>query len=646
MKKIISFLFILFTITCISQTKSEAAKIVSTYDFESVDALKKFIEIQNAENERLVQEFLSRNVPAVIVDEIGKKAFFRKVIDNTPIYYTSDNVNAAKATRASFLHNGGSLGLNIEGQNMNVATWDGGPTLITHIEFLQIGSTTLSRVTTPDASASNSESQHSTHVSGTIIAKGTSANAKGMAPQAFLKSYDWDNDSQEALTEATTNGLLISNHSYGVPVSVNGNQNAPTWMMGCYSSDARDWDLVANAAPYYLAVMSAGNDGSSTYTGGLAANYDKLTGNKNAKNNMVVANCEDVLLNPNGSGNLLGSVFINTSSSQGPSDDGRVKPDITGNGTGLFSTSNANNTSYATLTGTSMAAPNVSGTMLLLQQYYNQLNGNFMLASTLKGLVCHTADDAGNAGPDAIFGWGLLNAKRAAEVMQKDNTAVPTALIAELDLSQGGTYSVDVTVSGLQKLQATICWNDPAGGPQNSQVNSSTPALVNDLDIRIKKSTTTYLPFKLQLSNVAAAAIKGDNTVDTVEKVEVENPSGIYTIEISHKGNLMNGPQKYSLIITGDAMTLLNREKFEDMKVAVWPNPTADFLNIATDNNSSDPLNVVLFDLQGRKVMERDFSNMQSGATNQVNLSSLPQGVYLIKATQGNKSYNSKVIKK
>ena len=53
-----------------------------------------------------------------------------------------------------------------------------------------------------------------------------------------------------------------------------------------------------------------------------------------------------------------------------------------------------------------MSSPKVVGSLLLLQQHYNQTNGNFMKAATLKSLALHTADDTETDGPDAIWGWG------------------------------------------------------------------------------------------------------------------------------------------------------------------------------------------------------------------------------------------------
>ena len=60
------------------------------------------------------------------------------------------------------------------------------------------------------------------------------------------------------------------------------------------------------------------------------------------------------------------------------------------------STYDSSDDDYGIISGTSMASPNVAGSLLLLQQYYHQMNGVFMRASTLKGLAfLHTADDVG-----------------------------------------------------------------------------------------------------------------------------------------------------------------------------------------------------------------------------------------------------------
>ena len=631
--------------TLFAQTPSERQQIIVSYDQTKINGLKQALIEKNNLEKQEVDEYIARTgTPRVNKLENGGTMELRKIIDGQPVYISTNNENSAIATRTNFLHPGGGLGLNLEGQNMHVATWDGGPTLKTHVEFLDNSPIPVSRVTTPDLSASNDQSDHSTHVSGTIIAKGTGSGAKGMAPQATLTSFDWDFDDTEALNEATTNGLLLSNHSYGIPVLINGNPNAPTWLMGCYGSDARNWDDVAFNAPFFLSVVSAGNDGQNSYTGGLAANYDKLTGFKASKNNLVIANASTSVINPNGSGDLL-SLFINTGSSQGPTDDGRIKPDITADGTNVYSPISTSDTAYSTFSGTSMSAPNSTGTLLLLQQYYNDLNTKYMRAATLKGLVCHTADESPSVpGPGPIFGWGLLNAKAAAETILGDTNG--SAFIEEASLSQGGTYTKTFNVSGTSPLSATICWTDPPGNSQEGVLNSPIPALVNDLDLRLTDSNSLEsLPWKLDLGNVSGLAIKGDNLVDTVENIDIPFPvAGTYTLTVTHKGSLKdNLPQSFSVIITGSDLALSTRDE-QLSEFFMWPNPVIDFLNFTFNSMNGNKATVNLIDIQGRNVYSETLNNLGSKINSSIDVSNLNRGLYILMIKQGNASINKKVI--
>jgi len=84
------------------------------------------------------------------------------------------------------------------------------------------------------------------------MASNAQAATKGMAYQASARTFEWTNDLSEAATEAAA-GMLISNHSYGTPVTNNGT-SLPAWFIGAYSSEARDWDQLSYQAPYYLMV--------------------------------------------------------------------------------------------------------------------------------------------------------------------------------------------------------------------------------------------------------------------------------------------------------------------------------------------------------------------------------------------------------
>ena len=543
-KLLLSAGMLVFASNAFAQSKEQIQKIRSEYDLVKLQTIQKNLQtkenLQKKEAMRIAQQ---KGWKTTIKKEDGTFMELQRVVNGKPIYYTTFNVDAAKSTRTDHLHSGGSLGLNLMGQGLTANVWDGGGTRNTHQEFDGAGGN--NRVTTIDGSTLNGNSFHAQHVTGTIVASGVVANAKGMAPHAKARTADWNNDKSEATTE-TGNGMIISNHSYGFAFRNQfGQVQLPQNYFGGYIEESRDWDEILFNAPNYLMVVAAGNDGNDNTanqnpTGG--SGWDKLTGHSTSKNNLVVANAQDANIDANG--NLV-SVSINSSSSEGPTDDMRIKPDITGNGTGVYSTYDNSDSAYNSITGTSMASPNVAGSLLLLQQHYGNLNsGGLMRAATLKGLALHTADDAGAAGPDAVFGWGLLNTKRAAQTITANGNG---SKIEELTLNSGQSYTITVDSDGTSPLLASISWTDRPG-TANSTVNSTTPVLVNDLDIRVTKGGTTYFPYELTGPTTSA---QQDNNVDPYERVDVNGASGTYTITVTNKGTLVGGSQAFSLIVTG-----------------------------------------------------------------------------------------------
>ncbi len=200
-----------------------------------------------------------------------------------------------------------------------------------------------------------------------------------------------------------------------------------------------------------------------------------------------------------------------------------------------------------------------------------------MRSATLKGLACHTADDGGQVGPDPIWGWGLLNAKKAVETL---NTNGLSSWVSEENMTQGGSYSMTVNSNGTTPLMASITWTDVPGAINTGDTaNNPMRALVNDLDIRITRNSTTYFPWKLQTGDAAGLAIRSeDNNVDNVEQVKIDTPTaGQYTITITHKGTLVNANQKYSLVITGINSTFAINSTTEDLVVCSNQNAVFNF---------------------------------------------------------------------
>ncbi|GAB3333707.1 hypothetical protein GCM10027299_41480 [Larkinella ripae] len=492
---------------------------------------------------------------------------------------TGSATRAGTTTRTSSLYAGGILGLSLSGNGASVrdklGMWDGGKPRTSHVEL-------TGRITQADSVTTISN--HPTHVAGIMMAAGVNERTRGMAFGANLKSYDFENDHAEVAAAATN--LLVSNHSYNIQAgwifdadragefkwewwgdtTISATED---YKFGIYNNGARNWDRVAVAAPYYLLVKSAGNThgqngpgagvtywlGNTNTQSKTARNnqngYDQISTDGNAKNILSVGAVSSIpteYAQPS-------DVRVASFSSWGPTDDGRIKPDLVGVGVSVLSSGSANDNAYTTLSGTSMATPNVAGSLLLLQEYYAQVrNGQPMRSSTLKGLALHTASEAGDApGPDYRFGWGLLNAEKAARVI--GNTDKSHAL-EERTLNQGDRQTVQLVASGRGPLVVTICWTDPeatALGASVANLNNRSPRLVNDLDIRLADGARTVQPWVLDPENPANPATRGDNIRDNIEQILIADavPGKSYTLTISHKSTLQGGRQDFALIMSG-----------------------------------------------------------------------------------------------
>ena len=546
-RKITLLIFLLFSAILFAQTKKEMKNIINETNIQYLQKLSRTWTIANTKAKKEA-ELKAKEMGWPIKGSQNGQAFelMRLTPDGKPVYYQTTNFYSAKTINTDDLYYGGSLGLNIQGQNMIVGVWDGGPVRGSH-NFLN------GRVIQKDGVAFNGSddlNRHATHVTGTMIASNTT-RYRGMAFQATAWTNDWTNDDAEMAARAAE-GLLVSNHSYGMrSFDYNGQRLIDVYWFGKYSNDARNWDNIMFNAPYYLIVDAAGNDRYFSANGPNKGGYDMLAGNSTNKNGITVAAVRKVTSYTGPS-----SVVMSSFSNWGPTDDGRIKPEISSQGVSVGSCVSDSDSATDTYSGTSMAAPAVTGSLILLQQLYNETYGNYLRSATLKGLALHTAREAGShAGPDYAFGWGLMDTGAAAEAIVNNGL---NSMIKEITLHQGETYSftVDVDRNSTEPLMASICWTDPAGdiiiGSPSFLLDNPTPALVNDLDIRVTDSNNnTTFPWKLDPANPSNQATKGDNVVDNFEKVQVNNASGTYTITISHKGNLRYNQQNVSIIVTG-----------------------------------------------------------------------------------------------
>jgi len=289
---------------------------------------------------------------------------------------------------------------------------------------------------------------------------------------------------------------------------------------------------------------------------GAPDGFDTLLDYQTAKNSLVVGSVKDVPTGYSSPADVLPESYT----SFGPTDDGRMKPDVVANGQSLYTTDDDNDADYRSISGTSFASPSVAGSVALLIRQHLDLYGpdSPLLASTLRALVIHTADEAGlAAGPDYKFGWGLMNTHRAALVLTNNAAWDSLPHIKEVSLDSGDFIEFDVLASTNDPLKVTIAWTDVAGPTQPYEIDPTNLVLVNDLDLRIVgPDSTVYTPWVLDPQNPTNAATTGDNVRDNVEQVVVADAADDwYTIRVTHKASLSNGVQDVSLIITGNVPT-------------------------------------------------------------------------------------------
>lgn len=549
---------------------SESEQLVrQATDIGALEALAEEFRQEEERQRQKVMEYVQRTgAPLIMRDPEGNIAILTRIDEfGNPEYTSANNTTSAGVISTDDVH--GSP-FNLLGSGMRIGEWDGGNVLSTHQQF-------AGRVTNHDASPNLT---HSTHVCGTLIGDGTGfGNAKGMAPQATVDAYDFIGDQGEMTLEAS-NALLISNHSYGI--TSGWDQAGSNWhwygditysqdesyYFGWYSSTARAWDVIAHTAPYYLIVKSAGNDrndnapasgsvhthfGSGSYTDDHAGDcsigngYDCIPTQGAAKNILTVGAVED-------DGTTMSSF-----SAWGPTDDGRIKPDVVANGVTLGSASSLSNTSYTSLSGTSMASPSCAGSAILLQEHYQNLNSNAsMRSSTLKALILHTADDLDNTGPDYKHGWGRMNTQAAAQLISDNGNF---KYIIEGVLNDGETMVYNGTSDGSTPIKATLCWTDVEGSAISSNpLDNSSSNLVNDLDMRITNGSVLHYPYVLNPASPTSTATTGDNFRDNVEQVNITSILSPlhHTVSVVNKGSLTGGSQHFSLIITGLDLSCVN----------------------------------------------------------------------------------------
>ena len=304
---------------------------------------------------------------------------------------------------------------------------------------------------------------------------------------------------------------------------------------GYYNTNAQILDDQLVGMPYISHVFSAGNDGNDNCSvvygqvnGTGNTKYGGITGGRKAGKNCITV------------GNATFGDILMSSSSRGPVEDGRIKPDICAIGQGNLTT-DANNT-YRLGSGTSAAAPAIAGILANLSQAYKAQNGNQNPNSALlKAYLLNGARDIGRIGPDFETGWGLVHGKNSMEMLQANQ-------YFGANVSHNGQRNHYLQVpAGAKALKVMLYWHDKGASPLASK------ALVNDLDLRvIAPNGALHYPLTLSsypaVDSITRPAMPGIDRLNNVEQVVIDLPAtGTYNIQVL--GHLVpEGPQDYFVV--------------------------------------------------------------------------------------------------
>ncbi len=422
--------------------------------------------------------------------------------------------------------------------------------------------------------SSDLDSGHGTHVAGSVLGDGTqsSGSIKGIAPEARLLMQttevytDWTTSAEN--TYGVTDGYLLT----GIPDDIsdmfdeagaNGSHiHTNSWgssVAGQYTTSSMQADSSARTHSGMLILFAASNDGTDSNSDG-EVDLDSLGAPGTSKNVLTVAASEnnrsttisstwggwwpgDYPSNPINSDKMADNPEgLAAFSSRGPTDDNRLKPDISAPGSFILSTKSRStsstgwgahsNSDYTFMGGTSMATPITAGASALLYQHLIDNLGHTTPSSALvKGIITAGAHDmagqyssstngAGETAPNNHEGWGLVDLDRAVNTSWVDNEGVST----------GETLGWKFTVpSSAPDLKVMVSWTDPASTPSAS-VN-----LVNDLDFALKDPNGNWVEY--------------GNNLDNLIGTTVSSPmSGQWEVHVNGT-NVPTGPQMFALVL-------------------------------------------------------------------------------------------------
>ncbi|MGB4843410.1 MAG: S8 family serine peptidase [Ferruginibacter sp.] len=485
---------------------ANSEKVFAVNYFSSLDKNIAIQQLQKAGAEIVQSKFEAPGLIFIRPADCGKIAALPFVysislqsLTDKPLNYKSAGLHAVSSLLSV-------SGRNLTGKGVVVGVGDNSEIVTPHVDFTQ---RVINRVPFPF-------SFHGVHVSGTVAGGGLlDPKNNGMAPRATIVSQYLSDIITNTPTYVTDYNMIATNNSYTTADDSCAGTGIYDVLSNYVDNQMRDYEKV-------LHVVSAGNDGSYTCSPYPVSFATIKSGYQCAKNVLTVGAMNQA------------DYSIASFSSRGPVQDGRIKPEIVANGVNVFST--RHNNTYANNSGTSMSGPVVAGAVTVLNEQYRKSNaGAVPKAALIKAILCNTAQDLGNPGPDYTFGFGSLNAGRAAAAIENNRFIIS---------STAPSLNTIAVPAGARRLKVMLYWADTAAAPNAANT------LINDLDLSVTApGPVTHLPLVLDASaaNVNNNAAEAVDHINNIEQVVIDNPvAGNYDLNVT-AFSVPFGPQEYIL---------------------------------------------------------------------------------------------------
>ncbi len=438
-----------------------------------------------------------------------------------------------------------------------------------------------------DDGAADKDSGHGTHVAGSVAGNGARSTSNAIRGAAYQASITFQAVEQyTTFNDGTPNGyyltgipgdiktLFLEAYGWGSRIHTNSWGSAKA---GEYNSDSQNADQFTWDHKDFTILFAAGNEGVDANSNGYV-DEDSIDTPATAKNVITIGASENVRASggyQSGYGALWPSDFpanptsndtpsdsaeeMAAFSSRGPTDDGRIKPDLVAPGTNILSTKSSQTTStgwgaynnyYMYMGGTSMATPLAAGAATVVRDYLVDGEGvSNPGAALIKALLINTAEDisgygvstqeAGQPIPNNHEGWGRINIEKAISNTNR-------VFYEGAGLATGASHTYEFTLTKtISALKTTLVWTDFPGLP------SASKQLVNDLNLTVTAPDGSTVYRGNHFSNGWTTSGGSADNTNNVENVYIQNPAtGTWTIKVTAL-NVPQGPQPYALVIAG-----------------------------------------------------------------------------------------------